>query len=167
MKKKVLVIIAAAALIVTAFKTGYPYYESQTKALAKQNSTTKLEYVSNSYQETANTASEEPKQISPEEPTVDVSTNTEIPDQYDVNNIPEEDNYEDGPVSGGCCGSGPYSMLDENGNFKTPEVFEKELEEGVKNGELTSEDKEYLLDVYNECYGFYSNNSQQSTDDAF
>lgn len=160
MKKKVLVIIAATAIIITTFKTGYAYYESQTKALAKQNLITNLDYVSKQNQETT--------RVAPEETIVDVSNDTDYSDQYEISDIPSEDNYvEEGPIGGGCCGSGAYSMLDENGNFKTPEVFENELEEGLKNGELTNEDKEYLLDVYNECYEFYSNNSRELAGDEF
>lgn len=38
MKRKVLVVIAVVAIVITTFKTGYAYYESQLKTLPLQNS---------------------------------------------------------------------------------------------------------------------------------
>lgn len=151
MKKKVFVIIAAGALIITTFGTGYAYYESQM--------TSTVDYVSN----------QEPKAAKsiPEAVTVDESSEINNLIQNEVSDVSAEDNSDEEEFFGGCCGSGAYSMLDENGNFKTPEVYEQELDEGIKNGELTVEDKEYLLDVYNECYEFYYNNSQELKGNEF
>lgn len=159
MKKKVFIILAAGAFIITTFKTGYAYYESQTKALAKQNLTASVEYESNKEPEAANAISEEV--------TEDESSGIYNLTKKDNSEVYTEDNYGEEEFIGGCCGSGDYSMLDENGNLKTPEVYEQELDEGIKSGELTKEDKEYFLDIYNECYEFYFNNSKELKENEF
>lgn len=159
MKRKILVVIAAAAIIITTFKTGYAYYESQIKASAEQNFDTPAAYSDNNVAEVT-------KEIEEDIPVV---LNNEINDltQSDDSDASVYESTSEEEFFGGCCGSDAYSMLDENGNFKSPEVYEKELDEGIQNGELTQEDKDYFMEIYNECYEFYFNNSQELSGEEF
>lgn len=172
MKKKILVVIAAAAIIITTFKSGYAYYENQTKGLAEHNLSAQspvgvAAYVDNKSETVTQDITQEENQ---EVYTYDFDEDSEA-DVYNEDSEAytydeDSDGYTyndngDEAFFGGCCGSGAYSMLDENGNFKTPEIYEKELDEGVETGDLTEEDKEYFMEIFNQCYEFYSDKSQE------
>lgn len=152
MKRKVLVVIAAAAIIITTIKTGYAYYESQLKALSLQNTTDQDLGESINYGDTKSSEIIKDSVVDDSIETYALTWN-EDGDVYDYKESEGEE------FLGGCCGSGAYSMLDEKGNLKTPEVYEDELNEGVKNGELSLEEKDYLMKLLNECNGFYLNDA--------
>jgi hypothetical protein len=131
MNNKILVAIAIMAITLATAKTGYAFYE-------KQNN--QIENVEN------------------------IKVN-QIAVNKDNQNIVQtetsyvEENSADSTVSGqtsNCCGGSFGSMLDENGNLKDRDTFEKELDGSVASGDITEEDKEYYLFMYDKCAAAYA-----------
>lgn len=138
MNKKVIIAVAAIAVALVTVKTGYAFYEKQN------NDTVKNEIV-NASQIKVNTE----------------NLNIEETDSTYLNENTAEDTTEYNQTSN-CCGNNYGSMLDENGNLKDRDAYEKELDGYVANGDITEEDEEYYLFMYDKCAAAFADSDTES-----
>ncbi|QHQ62593.1 hypothetical protein Ana3638_18910 [Anaerocolumna sedimenticola] len=145
MKKNAVIILAVIAISVASVKTGYAFYGKQisnTKTNVTQvtsNTDNVREGVSQTaFLETDNTQNETNE------------TTDQILDSNDPT-LAASGQADDSLNSANCCGSGSISMIDENGNLKDRETFEKELKDAVANGDITEDDAEYYSFMYGQC----------------
>jgi hypothetical protein len=141
--KKILITFAVIGLTLATVKTGYAFYEKQNNLTEKNETLNAREIVVNTEEENI------------------VETKT----SYVAENTAEDSTAAN--QASNCCGSSYGSMLDENGNFKDRDTYEKELDEYVASGELTEEDKEYYLFLYDKCAGAYANSDTESGSEDF
>ncbi len=162
MKKNLVIIIAVIAVSVATVKTGYAFYGKQIS----NNQTNENQVTNNggSYQGGVAQTDFYARENIPE-----LASETPDPSQADrsaaVNDptLAASGQADDSFDQGNCCGSGSVDMLDENGNLKDLETFSKELDEAVQNGELTEDDKEYYLYMYDQCAVVFGAGSSDSS----
>lgn len=142
MKMKITLIIGAAVIGLTMLKTGYAFYEYQSKKY--ENEKTKIEtatkVVLNEYASssiggkiTVLAAQTEPgNEVGSSEDT-QLETGSE-----------DDENFN-------CCQSGSVNMYDENGKLKDKGQFKQELEQALEEGSITEEDQEFFLYMYEQC----------------
>ncbi len=149
MKKNAIIIIAVIAVSIATVKTGYAFYgrqieDNQTKEtqLTNERGNSDQGTAETDFYETENIPEPASKDLSPEEtaPLTKADPTPAASGQAD-DSFTEEN----------CCGSGSVNMIDGNGNLKERETFIKELDEAVKNQDITKEEKEYYLYMYDQC----------------
>ncbi|WFR59792.1 hypothetical protein QA584_12120 [Anaerocolumna sp. AGMB13025] len=165
MKKNAVIILAVIAISVASVKTGYAFYGKQisnnnvnvpqvttTNSLGNtKTGITKTEFLqgSNIQEEDTQDRTSITRQSSALDPTLAASGQAD-----------------DSLSQGSCCGSGSVNMLDENGNLIDRDSFTKELEDAVKNGEITEDDKEYYLNMYDQCAVIFGTGSDSTQSGA-
>lgn len=161
MKKNAVIILAVIAISVATVKTGYAFYgkqisNNQTNETSLSNYGENFEtslgnYGESSGQSTAQTDFYQQENI-PELPSGPLDSGKDYPAVKNGDITFTASGQADGSnTEGNCCGSGSVNMLDENGNLKDRDTFSKELDEALQNGEITEEDKEFYLYMYEQC----------------
>ncbi|GEM_PF-6244656 len=149
MKKNAVIIITVIAISVATVKTGYAFYEKQIT----DNQTNENQLTNDGgefWQETDRIDFYETKNTPELESEVTETDNTGQISAADPALI-ESGQADDSYAEEGCCGGDSVNMIDDNGNLKDRETFAKELDEAVQNGDITEEDKEYYLYMYDQC----------------
>lgn len=141
MNNKILIGIAVVAIAFATAKTGYAFYEKQS------NQTEKLE-----------TAQVNQIEVNTEEQNI-VQTDTSYLDENTTDNNTSSQ-------TGNCCNSSFGSMLDDNGNLKDRAAFEKELDGYIASGDITEEDKEYYLFMYDKCAAAYADSDTKASSES-
>ena len=157
MKKNAVIILAVIAISVASVKTGYAFYGKQISN-NEANVTQVTSNESNTKEGSAQTTFLETENI-PEE------TNETADPIFDSGDptLAASGQADDSLNSANCCGSGSVSMLDDNGNLKDRETFEKELDDAVANGDITEEDAEYYSFMYEQCAQAFGADSSDSS----
>ncbi len=156
MKKNAIIILAVIAVSVASVKTGYAFYEKQTS----NNQTSETQTADKGGDTVKNLSADFFQQEDiPELETKAVETKIYSQETSDNGVFEAPGQADDSYAGGSCCGSDSVSMLDENGNLKDKETFLEELEDAVQNGEITEEDKEFYLYMYDECAVAFGANS--------
>jgi hypothetical protein len=161
MKKNAVIILAVIAISVASVKTGYAFYGKQ---ISNNNVNVPQVTTTNSggNTKTGITKTEFLQEANISEEDTQAPTSTRQSPALDPT-LAASGQADDSLSQGNCCGNSSVNMLDENGNLKDRDSFKKELDEAVKNGEITAEDKEYYLNMYDQCaviFGSGSDNAQ-------
>lgn len=161
MKRNAIIMLAVIAVSVASVKTGYAFYEKQIS----NNQTSETQSADNGGDTGQNLLTDFYQQEDiPELETKAVETKTYSPETSDNKVFEAPGQADDSYVGGSCCGSDSVSMLDENGNLKDKDTFLEELEDAVQNGEITEEDREFYLYMYEECaVAFGADSADNST----
>jgi len=137
MKKKTIFFVAVIAVTLATVKTGYAYFDNSLKNIkTEQTNVMKLTY--------NNTNSPIQETVIQTKSTVSNEENNKIENSYN---------------GGSCCGSGLGNMIDESGDFKDRETYEKELSDSVQSGKISDADKENSLSLYDQCIGTLDDNA--------
>ena len=164
MKKNAIIMLVVIVFSIASVKTGYAFYEKQISN--NQMSETQLADNGGDTGQNLLTDFIQQKDI-PELETKAVETKTYSPETSDNEIFEASGQADDSYVGGSCCGSDTVSMLDENGNLKDKDTFIEELEDAVQNDEITEEDREFYLYMYEECaVAFGADPAERGTADS-
>jgi hypothetical protein len=155
--------LAVIAVSIASVKMGYAFYERQIL----NNQKSEFQIANNGVDTGQYLLTDFFQQEDiPELETKLVETKAYSPETSENESFEAPGQADDSYVGGSCCGSDSVSMLDENGNLKDKDTFLEELEDAVQNGELTEEDREFYLYMYEECAVAFGSSTADSSADG-